>query len=554
MSIDDSNGNSMGESSSTEENNSVNVHNDSVTRRSLMKIAGVTGAAGLLASQSPTVAATDDSEGFDPIEATIDDVYSAIFRGEVTAREVTETYIDRIEAYNDELNAIININPNAVDRAKELDEEFDGSGLVGPLHGIPVILKDNLNTDDMPTTAGSVLFEETIPPEDAFLTSQLRDAGAVIIAKANMGEFASGSLSSLGGQTRNPYVLDRQVAGSSSGTGSSIAANMAVLGIGTDTGGSVMHPSGFASLVGLRPTTGLLSRDGIFPLCETLDTAGPMTRTVTDAAAMMDVMVGYDPADSWTAAIRDNPPESYTDCLETDGLEGARIGVTRELFGPKTDEGEDPDFEAELVTEVIDKAIDVMDNAGAEIIDPVEIPDVEELAGEASVFSFEVKRDINRYIDQLGDEAPVDSLEEIVESDTIEGRIDLEPFLDTDVDGLDENLEYLQAQSKRQEVQQLVLTTMENEELDAFVHPMSARISPLIEEDRSYSTATNTSIAPATGFPSLTVPAGFDAEFGTPVGLQFLAGPFEEEKLFELGYAYEQITGARSPPDDFGAI
>jgi len=554
MSIDDQSGGNSRQSEHKHEQNTSNDYSGVLNRRSLMKIAGAAGAAGLLTSQSSTVAASDNSEDFDPIEATVDDVYSAIFQGKVTAREVTEIYLDRIEAYNDELNAIINTNPYALDRAEELDEEFDSSGLVGPLHGIPIILKDNLDTDDMPTTAGSVLFEDTIPPEDAFLTSQLRDAGGIIIAKANLGEFASGSLSSLGGQTRNPYVLDRETGGSSSGTGASIAANMAVLGIGTDTGGSIVHPAGFCDLVGLRPTTGLLSRDGIFPLAETLDTAGPMTRTVADAAVMMDAMVGYDFADPRTATIRNNPPESYADCLETDGLEGARIGVTRELFGPKTDEGNDPDGEAELVTEVIDTAIEVMDNAGAEIVDPVEIPDVEELAGEASVFSFEVKRDINEYIESLGDEAPVDSLEEIAESDTIEGVTSIESFVDTDVDGLDENIEYLQAQSKRQDVQQLVLTTMEDEELDAFVHPMSTRISPLIDEDRAYGTATNSSIAPATGFPALTVPAGYDAEFGTPVGLQFLAGPFEEEKLFKLAYSYEQISRTRKPPEDFGAL
>lgn len=491
---------------------------------------------------------------FDVIEATIADIHAARIKNELTFHELVERYLDRIEAYNDELNAIITVNPNAIDRAKELDAKWRESGPISPIHGIPVILKDNVNTNDMPTTSGSVLFAETTPPADAFIAKQLRSAGGIIIAKSNLGEISSGSLSSLGGQTRNPYDLSRDTGGSSSGTGASITTNLGVLGIGTDTGGSVQHPAGFCSLVGLRPTTGLLSRDGIAPISSTQDTAGPMTRTVTDAAIMLDVMTGYDPSDEWTAWIRGNTPREFVSCLDRNGLHEARLGVLRQLFGAKSDEGEDPEQEARVVTDVINAALDDMAVAGADIIELPEIPDLDDKISAASVGDFEFRREFNAYLDQLGSAAPVDSPEEIHESGTVEGTVRFEDRLETDPDTLDENLEYLQGLNNKRQLRQTLIQTLEDNNLDALVYPMASRIPSLIDEERHYRTASNGKLAAYSGFPVMTVPAGYDEVWGTPVGIQFLAGPFEEDRLFELAYAYEKASRRRIPPGDYDVL
>ncbi len=498
--------------------------------------------------------ATNESQSFDVIEARVAKIHAARRNEQLTFQELVYVYLDRIEAYNDELNAIITVNPSAVERAKELDELWRETGPISSIHGIPIILKDNVNTEDMPTTSGSVLFEETVPPEDAFIVSQLRSAGGIILAKANLGEISSGSLSSLGGQTRNPYDLARDTGGSSSGTGASISANLGVLGIGTDTGGSVQHPSGFCSLVGLRPTTGLLSRDGIAPISRTQDTAGPITRTVTDAAVMLDAMVEYDPNDDWTAWVRDNPPESFESCLRRDGLRDAKLGVLRQLFGAKSDAGDDPERESEVVSAVIDRAFDDMAAAGAEIIELPEINNLDEKISAASVGDFEFRREFNAYLDELGSAAPVDSPQEIHESGTVDGTVRFEDRLEADPETLDENLEYLQGLKNKQHLRETIIRTLEDNALDAVVYPMASRIPSLIDEERHYRTASNGKLAAYSGFPVVTVPAGYDADWETPVGVQFLAGPFEEDRLFELAYAYEQASNRRVPPAGYGAL
>jgi len=501
----------------------------------------------------------------DIVEMTAGEIHDARRDGRVTFENVARAYLERIEAYNHELNAVITANTDAPDRAAKLDAVWDDNGPISPVHGVPVLVKDNTDTQDMPTTAGSVLFEGTVPPDDAYIISQLRDAGAIVIAKTNLGEFSSGSLSSLGGQTRNPYDLSRDTGGSSAGTGAGIAANFGVLGIGTDTGGSVRLPSGFCNLVGLRPTTGLLSRDGIIPLSDTQDTAGPMTRTVVDAAKMMDAMVGYDPADSWTSRIRSNVPESYTDHLIEDGLEGRRLGVVRQFFGPKTNEGNEPNREAQAVTDVIEQALDDMAEAGAEIVDSVEIPEMETTVAESDVIEFvgkfnskviklEFNREMNRYLDSLGDDAPIDSAQEILESGTLEGYIPLEEYVETGTIPPEDHDDYFQTIAFRQALRQHILDTLEDNDLDALVYPTASRITSKIDEDRLYRTSSNTRIAPYTALPAMTVPGGFDPIWETPVGVEFIAGPFEEPTLFELGYAYEHASNNRTPPEDFRTI
>lgn len=534
-----------------------------MTRRSLMKIAGVAGTVGLIGSQSPVAATGDKSDEFDLIETSVTDIHAAFSTGALTARELTEQYIERIEAYDDELSSVITVNENAVDHAEELDKKFKKSGLIGPLHGIPIAIKDIINTDDLPTSGGNVLFEDTVPPEDAFIITKIREAGAIIIAKVNAGEFASGSLSSLGGQTRNPYDTDRDPSGSSTGTGASVAANLATIGVGTETSGSILGPSTANSLVGVQPTTGLISRDGIIPLSSTLDTAGPMTRNVADAARLLDVMVGYDPDDPATAEGSDEiPKKNYTSFLNLDGLEDARLGIPRELILDDPEETGIDVGQPLQVAELFESAVEDMDAAGATIVDPVEIPsELQEIAGRLTVpiITYEFKRELNAYLDSLGDEAPVDSMQEILDSDTIEGSIlDLfESAVEVDVDTLDENVEYLRALRDQQTLREGMFAVMADHDLDALIYPTDNRTPELIGEDRDVPDDISPSMrtfSPMANFPSITVPAGYTSDPALPVGLSFLSRPFEEPLLLELGYAYEQTTMLRQPPEDFGVL
>lgn len=524
-------------------------------RRTFIKSIGAISAVASL----PGVSGAQDGDSQDTdelsyIETTVAEIRSAQIAGRMSAEEITQHYLDRIETYDDELNSIITVNPEAAERAQELDDELEDSGPVGPLHGVPILLKDIVDTDDMPTTGGNVLFEDTVPEDDAFITTQLQDAGGIILGKANLGELAWGSLSSLGGQVHNPYNLEREPGGSSAGTGAAIGANLSAIGIGTDTGGSVRIPAGHNALVGLRPTTGLVSRDGIIPLSETQDTAGPMTRTVTDTAIMLDAMAGYDPADSETARTHNEIPEDgYTAALDVDGLEGKCIGVIQEYMTPDSEES-DPRGEPDAVTAVIETALDDLEEAGATVVDSG-ISDIGPLVDEAGVITYEVERDFNNYLESLGDDAPVDSLQELVDSGTIEGEVLENAFIEgveVDSDELDENVDYLQALRARQDVQETVLAAMVENDLDALVYPMSNRIAQKIGSDQPG--GYNTGLAPVIGFPAITVPAGFTPESEFPVGIEFMADQFEESTLFEIGYSFEQATMYRQPPDGFGPL
>lgn len=512
---------------------------------------------------------------FDPIEATVEDVLQAIKTRQTTAEEITETYLDRIEAYDDDLNSIITVNDEAVDRAKELDETFEDEGFVGPLHGVPLILKDLYDTGDLPTTGGSVALENSVPPDDAFLVAQLRAAGAVVIAKANLHEFAFGitTVSSLGGQTRNAYDLDRVPSGSSGGSAAAIAANLGVIGTGSDTCSSNRSPPAFNNEVGLRSTRGLLSRDGLIPLSETQDTGGPITRTVVDTAVMMDVMAGYDPADPVTAkSVGNVPEEGYVSYLNEDGLEGARIGVARTFFGIQGDsEGLPVDEEdAAAVTEVIDTAIDDMAAAGAEIVDPVPFEEAREYTRQGGAIFFEFKRDLNAYLDSLGEDAPVESLGEIIEkglyfpesfrsdefdADELGGSVEgnIKAAQTIDVEGLDENVDYLQQLNNRVELKETTLSIMADHNLDAVLYPTSTVPPVEIGKDQPFSQM-NCQLSAYSGLPAITVPAGFTAENDLPVGVELLGREFAEPELIELAYAYEQATQNRQPPDDFGQL
>lgn len=531
----------------------------SVSRRTVLKLLGAAGAVSV--SATPALATDDKKSGseFNPIEATASEIRSRYLTGEDTAESVIDHYLERIWEYEDELEAIITVNSDALERAEELDKKLELDGPVGPLHGIPIILKDNNDTADMPTTAGSVALMESVPPDDATIVRKMREAGSIILAKANLHEYAFGydTISSLGGITRNPYDLDRYAGGSSGGTGAGIAASLAVLGTGTDTGGSVRVPAAANNLVGLRPSTGLISRDGIVPLSLTEDTAGPITRTVADAALFTDVMAGYDPADEKTSESVGETPHAkdkqYTDYLNESGLDGACIGVYRDYVGPSEDE-EDEEIvkDARQVEEVFDQALAGMEKAGATVVDPVEAPP-DELVNLANVESGdEFNHDLNEYLETLDDDIP-NSLAEIVESgeyapalcETIRTREEV------DEDAINDDQEYLYGLSQRDDLQHFVLGTMADENLDAIVYPTITQSPPLIDSDEPW--GSNAQLTPALEFPSMTVPAGFTDE-ALPVGVEFMTRKFEEGRLFELAYSYEQASGHRMAPDGFGPV
>ena len=493
---------------------------------------------------------------FDVREATVTEIHDAMAAGDCSAVELVDRYLRRIEAFDDELNAVLTLNGDARERAETLDEQFAEGGQTGPLHGIPLLLKDNHDTHDMPTTAGSAALAECTPETDAFVVQQLRAAGAIVLGKANLQELSFGvdTISSLGGATRNAYDTARRPSGSSGGTAAAIAANLATLGTGSDTCSSVRSPPAFNDLVGVRPSRGLLSSSGIVPLCATQDTPGPITRTVADAARMLDVMAGYDPADPVTATgVGEVPAEGYVSHLDPDGLEGARIGVARDLFGLSPDSDADPEA-AEAVTAIVDDAITEMEAAGATVVDPVETID-REFLDSARVLGFEFKRDLDAYLHGRP-EVPYDSLEELVATDTIapsiEQRIHEGGILDTDTDSLRENAEYLDKLERRREIRVDTEARMADHDLDALLYPPST-VLPVEIPDHQPFEEMRCELAAHTGMPAITLPAGF-TDGGLPVGLELLGRTFSEPRLFEIASGFEHVTENRREPPAFGPV
>ena len=557
-----------------------------LNRRNVLKLAGVASLAGFtsqsVAGNKPDNPGTGPQNSFEPLEATVADIRQSITNRQATAESITKQYLERIDAYDDALNAIITVNDQAIERAQTLDDKFEESGLVGPLHGVPLVLKDNNDTAELPTTGGSLSLEDSVPPDDAFIVSELRSAGAIVVAKANLHEYALGyeTVSSLGGQTRNPYALGRVPGGSSGGTGAAIGANFGVLGTGTDTCGSVRVPAAFNNAVGIRPTIGLVSRDGIIPLILSQDTAGPITRTVEDAAIMLEVMAGYDPSDPVTARGADEIPSAseppygpgkgagpssnrgegpfptggYAQFLNEDGLENARIGVLRQLFGADEDAEEGASADAAQVTAVVDDALNDMAASGATIVDPVEIPDLEALVEDASTpFLKEFKRDLNNYFDSLGVDAAVDSVTELAESDeyacaiadTIRGAADAE------VEDLENDPDYESAFKGKYDLVNAIEQVLADEDLDAILYPTVSRTIVEVGGDQE---GPNCDLSAVSGLPAITVPGGFTDKDELPVGIEMLGREFAEPTLIELGYAYEQATQNRRQPDQFGAL
>lgn len=487
------------------------------------------------------------------VEATINSIYRALRDGRVTCCELVEMYLMRIEAYDrngPKINSVVSLNPRALEEADRLDREFKSSGkFVGPLHGIPVLVKDQIDTKDIPTTYGSVVFRNYVPREDATTIRRLREAGAIILGKTSMPDFVGGFpwFSSASGETRNPYALDRTPGGSSSGTAAGVAANFAVVGIGEDTGASIRCPSSFCNLFGLRVTTGLISRAGVFPLVPSQDTVGPMTRSVRDLAVLMDVLVGYDPADPLTANILyARIPGTYTDYLVADGLRGARIGVLRDAFGSEDDS------DSRKVNRVVEKALEVMRERGAEVVDPVVIPNLWEYVSRTSLYTLEAKHAINSFLAGRPD-APVHSVEELYASGQFHPLLNLLVEIATKAPADPESVpEYHRALVYQERFQRTILNVMAQHRLDVIAFPDVRVLPPLLDDLkkskwRTLSFPFNTFIASQARLPAISIPAGFTDE-GIPVGLELVGKPFDEPTLIKLAYSFEQAAHPRRPP------
>lgn len=485
--------------------------------------------------------------------ATIEDLNAAFDSGELTSERLIEMSLARIEAYDQagpELHAMLWLNENALERARELDEERRQSGPRSPLHGIPVVLKDNVDTGDMPTTGGSALLAGAIPPDDAFIVKKLRDAGAIILAKTALSELASGGiLSSVGNFfPKNPHDPTRTPSGSSTGAGIAVAAAMAQLGVGTDTGGSIRGPATDNGIVALRPSHGLLSHDGAIPLSITLDMAGPMGRHVYDVAAMLGAMTGVDPADPTTQKSEGRFETDYTQFLDAGALEGARIGIARDFIGD--DEG---------VTWVIEAALGTMRAQGATIVDVRFPPWLLAVKGDwyTTVRYPEFRSQIEDYLATLGPEYPKTLQEMIERSDEI---VALMPdgsrpnpvrwniFRQEEASGELTDFEYVAMREHGfPMVQAIVHGMMDADNLDAIVYPPSANPPTLRSAVNHFGGMLGTNIASLAGLPDLIVPAGFTPRV-LPVGISFLGRAFSEPRLFALGYAFEQATRARRDP------
>lgn len=479
-------------------------------------------------------------------EATIAQIHQAMEAGRLTSRQLVELYLARIEAYDKQgpaINSLITLNPKALERADELDAAYLRSGFVGPLHGIPMIVKDNYDTADLPTTAGSLSLAGSLPPDDAFQVQRIRQAGAIVLAKSNMAEFAFSPYHTVGsalpGHTRNPYALNRVPAGSSGGTGAAVAANFGTAGLGTDTGNSIRGPSSHNALVGIRSTLGLTSRDGIAPLYLDRDVGGPMARTVEDAALILEVIAGSDPADPWTSQGDQHKAASYTEFLSPKGLQGARIGVLRQVSNKPTTDPE--------VLERFDQALEALRDAGAEVLDPVHIPEQDDIpSGERWCPRF--KADFETYLSSLGPTAPVKNLKEVLASGRFHPLVQASlEYFEGISEGPETHPECLRARANQEKLRAGVRRVLTEHRLDAFVFPTWGNPPRLIGDLNTPHNDNSQDLSPHTGFPALTVPMGY-VRGDLPVGLQMLGDAWSEPTLIRLAYAFEQATRHRKAP------
>jgi amidase len=489
--------------------------------------------------------------GFDVIETTIVDTQQAIRSGKVTCRQLVEIYLDRIRAYDQSsrLNTVVTLNPTALDDADRLDREFARTHKLRPLQGVVMVVKDNYDTQGLQTTAGSLALKGFIPKDDAFMVKRIREAGAIILFKSNMAEWAFSPVlteSSIDGITRNPYDLERVPAGSSGGTAAAVAANLVEVGLGSDTGDSIRGPSSHNDLVGIRSTIGLTSRDGIIPLNSLADVGGPLARSVADAAAVLSVVAGYDPADPVTAESKGKVEKDYTKFLDKNGLHGARIGVFRRYIDTPTT---DPEIKA-----LMEKAISDMKAQGAEVVD-FDIPNFDNISKRVNCGDFQA--DLDRYFSIHGTNAPYKSLQAVYDAglylpsvgDRIKRSLDPGsdpntrpgPCLDTYHD------------EKKIAFRNAIVEAMDAAKIDAVIYPTWSNPPRMVGDLKSPAGDNNQQLAPPTGMPAITVPMGFT--HGTlPSGVSFLGRSFSEPTLFKLAYSYEQATKHRRPPAGFGPV
>ncbi|RKG78154.1 amidase [Corallococcus terminator] len=536
------------------------VNPPGLSRRTLLgAAAAVTGALAArdAHAESPTASPGTTAAGaFAFEEATVAELRAGLESGKHTARGLTEAYLARIRALDRTgelpLCSVIETNPDALAMAEALDAERKAKGARGPLHGIPVLIKDNIATADrMQTTAGSLALVGALPPRDAFIVERLRAAGAVLLGKTNLSEWANfrsthsmSGWSARGGLCRNPYALDRTPSGSSSGSGAATAANFCAVSVGTETDGSIVSPASACALVGLKPTVGLVSRAGIIPISSTQDTAGPMTRTVADAAVLLGVLAGEDPRDAATATGRGRAHADYTKFLDPKGLAGARIGVPRErLFGyhPATDA-------------VVERALELMKAQGAVLVDPAPLPNMNKLDGpELEVMLYEFKAGLEAYLAQLGEGAPVRTLADLIafnekHRDREMPHFGQEILLQAQQKGplTDATYRKALAECRRFSRAEGVDAVMNKHKLDALVAPTQAPPGPIDLVLGDHWLGSSSTPAAVSGYPTLTVPAG-DVH-GLPVGLSFIGRAWSEPVLLKLAYAYEQASHARRKP------
>ena len=511
-----------------------------------------TGAVSLLAIAKPSAALTPPA--FELDELTITEIQQGLQSGKYSAKQLVEKYTDRINDIDRKgptLRSVIELNPDAEAIAATLDRERKEGRVRGPLHGVPILIKDNIDTADrMMTTAGSLALVGAKPAKDASVARKLRDAGAVILGKTNLSEWAnfrssksSSGWSGRGGQTKNPYALDRNPCGSSSGSGVAAAANLCAAAIGTETDGSVVCPSSANSLVGIKPTVGLVSRAGIIPIAHSQDTAGPMARSVTDAAILLSVLTGEDARDPMTKESRGKAAPDYTKFLDKDGLRGMRLGVARKHFG----------F-SDRVDKLMNDLIAEMKKLGAVFVDPADIPTTGKFdASELEVLLYEFKADLNAYLAGLGPQSPVRSLKDIIAFN--ERNRDREmPYFGQDTmekaeaKGPLTSKPYLAALRKNHLLTrtQGIDFVMKQHNLDALIAPTGGPPWPTDWLNGDHFTGGYSSASAVAGYPHVTVPAGY--VFGMPVGLSFFGGAYSEGKLIKMAYAFEQATRLRQPP------
>ena len=537
------------------------------SRRSFLRNTAIGGVAATLAPLYPALGAARDLssttssaspvpevKAFELDEITISELQDGMNSGKFTARSLVEKYktrIDEIDKHGPAINSVIELNPDALAIAEELDRERKAKGKRGPLHGISIMIKDNIDTADrMMTTAGSLALVGSKPPKDSFVVQKLRAAGAVILGKTNLSEWANirsshstSGWSGRGGLTRNPYALDRNACGSSSGSGAATSANLCAAAIGTETDGSIVCPSSSNGLAGIKPTVGLVSRSGIIPIAHTQDGAGPMCRTVRDAAIVLGALTGIDPDDAATAASAGKSPPDHAQFCDPNGLKGARIGVARKYFGFN-----------DAVDALMEQSLDAMKKQGATLVDPADIETFGKFdESELLIFMYELKADLNAYLARLGSNAPVHTLKEIIEFNEKNRQKEMpyfgqDLFVKAEAKGPLTEKAYLDAIEKNHQLARTegIDAVMDKHRLDALVAPTAgpAWLTDLINGDHAAGGSSNA--AAVAGYPNINVTAGFI--FGLPVGISFFGRAWSEPTLIRIAYSFEQTTKARQAP------